>query len=60
MCGLCLSTSSAGVRTGALMSMGKLLPAIEVDEAKKMMAICAKASWAAQQSWVSAACHLRH
>lgn len=44
MCGLCLSTTSAGVRTGALLAMGKLLPAIEVDEARKMMAICGKVS----------------
>jgi hypothetical protein len=42
VCGLCLSTTSAGVRTGALLAMGKLLPAIEVDEARKMMAICGK------------------
>ena len=42
MCGLCLSTTSAGVRTGALLAMGKLLPSIEVDEARKMMAICGK------------------
>jgi hypothetical protein len=42
VCGLCLSTTSAGVRTGALLAMGKLLPSIEVDEARKMMAICGK------------------
>lgn len=42
VCGLCLSTTSAGVRTGALLAMGKLLPSIEVEEARKMMAICGK------------------
>lgn len=42
VCGLCVSTTSAGVRTGALLAMGKLLPSIEVDEAKKMMTICGK------------------
>ncbi len=42
VCGLCLSTTSAGVRTAALLAMGKLLPSIEVDEAQKMMSICGK------------------
>mmetsp|Transcript_17828 Transcript_17828/g.53724 ORF Transcript_17828/g.53724 Transcript_17828/m.53724 type:complete len:813 (+) Transcript_17828:225-2663(+) len=42
LCGLCLGTTSASVRTAALLSMGKLLPSIELDEAKKMMTVCGK------------------
>ena len=30
------------MRTAALLSMGKLLPSIELDEAKKMMTVCGK------------------
>ncbi len=42
LCGLCLGTTSASVRTAALLSMGKLLPSVELDEAKKMMTVCGK------------------
>lgn len=42
LCGLCLGTTSAAVRSQALVAMGKLLPSIELDEAKKMLTICGK------------------
>ena len=40
MCGVCLATTSAVVRTGALMAMGRLVKQVEEEEAATMLAAC--------------------
>lgn len=44
VCGVCLATTSALVRTGALTAMGRLVKHVDQDEAIKMLATCQQVS----------------
>ena len=40
VCGVCLATTSAVVRTGALMAMGRLVKQAQQEDAATMLATC--------------------
>ena len=43
VCGVCLATTSAPVRTAAVQAMGRLVKLVDEDEAIKMLTTCQQA-----------------
>jgi len=45
VCGVCLATTSAPVRTAAVQAMGRLVKLVDDEQAAKMLATCQQASY---------------